>query len=98
MSSNAANNMPTLAYIAERTMTADCTINRISYLDGSFFQGRKSIIHQTLLVVYLFLLQVPNGTISIMTGLSLPTVRNIIKDIYQIMEADLRIEDVQVGT
>ncbi|KAG0734166.1 hypothetical protein G6F23_012645 [Rhizopus arrhizus] len=27
MSSNAANNMPTLAYIAERTMTADCTIN-----------------------------------------------------------------------
>ncbi|KAG0776073.1 hypothetical protein G6F16_013929 [Rhizopus arrhizus] len=32
-----------------------------------------------------------------MTGLSLPTVRNIIKDIYQIMEADLRIEDVQVG-
>ncbi|KAG0975893.1 hypothetical protein G6F28_012806 [Rhizopus arrhizus] len=31
-----------------------------------------------------------------MTGLSLPTVRNIIKDIYQIMEADLRIEDVQV--
>ncbi|KAG0776289.1 hypothetical protein G6F26_013462 [Rhizopus arrhizus] len=32
-----------------------------------------------------------------MTGLSLPTVRNIIKDIYQVMEADLRIEDVQVG-
>ncbi|KAG0972494.1 hypothetical protein G6F29_013453 [Rhizopus arrhizus] len=97
MSYNAANNMPTLAYIAERTMTADCTINRISYLDGSFFQGRKSIIHQTLLVVYLFLLQVPNGTISTMTGLSLPTVRNIIKDIYQVMEADLRIEDVQIG-
>ncbi|KAG0971784.1 hypothetical protein G6F29_013902 [Rhizopus arrhizus] len=29
MSSNAANNMPTLAYIAERTMTADCTINQV---------------------------------------------------------------------
>ncbi|KAG1574502.1 hypothetical protein G6F48_013287 [Rhizopus delemar] len=27
MSSNAANNMPTLAYIAERTMTAECTLN-----------------------------------------------------------------------
>ncbi|KAG1532747.1 hypothetical protein G6F47_013701 [Rhizopus delemar] len=32
-----------------------------------------------------------------MTGLSLPTVRSIVKDIYQVMEADLRIEDVQVG-
>ncbi|KAG1617325.1 hypothetical protein G6F44_013065 [Rhizopus delemar] len=32
-----------------------------------------------------------------MTGLSLPTVRNIVKDVYQVMEADLRIEDVQVG-
>ncbi|KAG1035347.1 hypothetical protein G6F43_013243 [Rhizopus delemar] len=97
MSSNAANNMPTLAYIAERTMTAECTMNRISYLDGSFFQGRKSIIHQKLLVVYLFLLQVTIGTISTMTGLSLPTVRSIIKDIYQVMEADLRIEDAQVS-
>ncbi|EIE79101.1 hypothetical protein RO3G_03806 [Rhizopus delemar RA 99-880] len=77
MSSNSANNMPTLAYIAERTMTAECTLNRISYLDRSFFQGRKSIIHQTLLVVYLFLLQVPSGTISTMTGLSLPTVRGV---------------------
>ncbi|EIE92714.1 hypothetical protein RO3G_17426 [Rhizopus delemar RA 99-880] len=32
-----------------------------------------------------------------MTGLNLPTVRSIVKDIYQVMEADLRIEDVQVG-
>ncbi|EIE78878.1 hypothetical protein G6F46_012975 [Rhizopus delemar] len=32
-----------------------------------------------------------------MTGLSLPTVRSIIKDIYEVMEADLRIEDIQVG-
>ncbi|KAG1164763.1 hypothetical protein G6F46_012813 [Rhizopus delemar] len=27
MSSNAANNMPTLAYMAERTMTAECTMD-----------------------------------------------------------------------
>ncbi|KAG1267082.1 hypothetical protein G6F66_014076 [Rhizopus arrhizus] len=88
--------MPTLAYIAERTMTADCTINQAGM--DSFGDVAQRTVRAVVAVFLTW--TAPFSKVASQSSIKhycLPTVRNIIKDIYQIMEADLRIEDVQVG-
>lgn len=75
----------------------ECGHSRVSYLSGSFFGNRKIEINKVLLVLYFFLLRSPLDSIIKMSGLSKPTVIAIIMDILQVMEADLKVEDVQVG-
>lgn len=74
-----------------------CKRSQISFFDGSFFGNRKAPINKVLLVLYLFLQQTPLSKMVEQSEMSKPTVSNIVKDILQVMEAGLKIEDVSVG-
>lgn len=49
------------------------------------------------MVMYLWLVKASKQTIEDVTGLNPRTVRNIINDLYQILQEDLQDNDIQIG-
>ena len=67
----------------------------VTLLKDSFFYSRRAQLHESLLIGYFFLNDVPAQSIAAMTHLTLPTVYSAIKDYKSLIVEDL--EDITSG-
>lgn len=92
------NGRPQLVWNCTHAACDACKRQRKSLRDGSFFSGIKIGMHQVLGIVWLYLYKVEMQGISDLTGASAPTVRSVIHLLYRLMNADIKDEDVTIGT
>lgn len=89
--------IPHLYWRCTHRPNGDCNRKKKSVRDASMFSGLKSDLHKVLAVIWLFLHDVKLGSMQIMTGLSSGTIREILKLVYRLMNADIKDEDVSIG-
>ncbi|KAI8136806.1 hypothetical protein BJV82DRAFT_499124, partial [Fennellomyces sp. T-0311] len=70
---------------------------RRSYRAGSFFSGRHLPLNKVLVGLWGLLHRASQGSIASWLKTSRDTVRDLTRDYYQLIEADLRLEDMQIG-
>lgn len=74
-----------------------CNRSRKTIRKDSFFYNYKVPINSIVMVIYLFIAKCHQTQIEAMTKLNRKTIEDIITGIYDLMEADLTQEDVQIG-
>ncbi|KAI7846995.1 hypothetical protein BDC45DRAFT_414030, partial [Circinella umbellata] len=70
---------------------------RISLQEGSFFSNRHLPLNQVLQGLWGLLHRFSYESIESYTRSSNNTIRYLARDFYLLMEADLRLNDVQIG-
>ena len=73
------------------------TRQRQSLRSGSFFAGRHLQVNEVLIDLWELLHRSSQGSIKSRLNTSRDTVRDLTRDFYLLIEADLRLEDMQIG-
>lgn len=74
-----------------------CGRSKRTLRSNSFFYHLKAPVNKVAMVIYLFLMKCKQVQIEKMTKLNRKTIEDIITNIYDVMEADLIEEDIQIG-
>lgn len=88
---------PILIWRCSHRPMPECSRQKKSIREGSFFAGLKIGMHQVLGIIWLYLYKMEFQAIQDLISVSAPTVCSVIHLLYRLMNADIKEEDVSIG-